>query len=53
MHSPARTIGAHLLAAQAAKLMEQHRITTLLVTDDNGHLIGALNSHDLMLAKVI
>ena len=33
--------------------MEQHRITVLLVLDADGRLIGALNSNDLMRAKVI
>jgi len=48
-----RTIGASALAAEAAELMEQHRITTLLVLDAGGQLIGAFNSNDLMRAKVI
>ena len=39
--------------AQAAELMEQHRISCLLVLDDQGRLCGALNTHDLMRAKVI
>jgi arabinose-5-phosphate isomerase len=33
--------------------MEQHRITSVLVVDEGGRLIGALNSNDLMRAKVI
>ena len=33
--------------------MEQHRITSVLVVDANGMLAGALNSNDLMRAKVI
>ena len=41
------------LAAEAAEMMETHRINQLLVTDREGRLIGALNTHDLMLAKVI
>jgi arabinose-5-phosphate isomerase len=48
-----RTIGAERLAAEAAEMMEKHRINQLLVTDREGRLIGALNTHDLMLAKVI
>ena len=48
-----RTIGAERLAAEAAEMMETHRINQLLVTDRDGRLIGALNTHDLMLAKVI
>jgi len=48
-----RTIGVERLAAEAAEMMETHRINQLLVTDREGRLIGALNTHDLMLAKVI
>jgi arabinose-5-phosphate isomerase len=33
--------------------MEQRRITSVLVTDAQGVLIGALNTNDLMRAKVI
>ena len=33
--------------------MEQHRITSVLVVDADGILIGALNINDLMRAKVI
>ena len=33
--------------------MEKFRINQLLVTDDNGKLIGALHIHDLTVAKVI
>ncbi len=48
-----RRIGAHELAAAAAALMEAHRITALVVTDAEQHLIGALNVHDLMRAGVV
>jgi len=34
-------------------MMERLRISQLLVADAQGHLVGALNHHDLMLAKVI
>jgi arabinose-5-phosphate isomerase len=53
MHARPRTVGADALAVTAAELMEAHRITSLLVVDDNGQLTGALNSNDLMRAKVI
>jgi arabinose-5-phosphate isomerase len=33
--------------------MEAHRINTLLVTDAQGILVGAVNTNDLMRAKVI
>ncbi len=41
------------LAAEAADIMEQHKISQLLVVDANQRLVGALNMHDLMRAKVI
>lgn len=53
MHKGALRVSPDALAAQAAELMEQHRITSLLVTDSEGMLLGALNSNDLMRAKVI
>jgi arabinose-5-phosphate isomerase len=53
MHPSPRTVRADALAAQAAAIMEQHRITSVLVVDEQGRLIGALNSNDLMRAKVI
>ena len=40
-------------AVEAAEMMERLRISQLLVADREGRLVGALNHHDLMLAKVI
>ncbi|WP_041655882.1 SIS domain-containing protein [Azoarcus sp. KH32C] len=48
-----RSIGPHALAVEAAEVMERQRISQLLVLDDDGGLVGALTTHDLMLAKVI
>jgi len=48
-----RTVSPHALAVDAADLMERHRITSVLVVDEAGALCGALNSNDLMRAKVI
>ena len=53
MHANPRTVRDDALAASADELMEQHRINSVLVVDDAGRLCGALNSHDLMRAKVI
>ncbi len=53
MKANPRTIDQDALAAEAADLMEQHRVSCLLVLDHQGHLCGALNTHDLMRAKVI
>ncbi len=48
-----RTIRDDALAVEAAELMEKHRITSVLVVDAQGRLCGAVNSNDLMRAKVI
>jgi arabinose-5-phosphate isomerase len=48
-----RTIRPERLAAEAVKLMEDHRINQILVVDAEAGLIGALNMHDLFQAKVI
>ena len=48
-----RTVRPQALAVEAASLMEANRITCVLVVDEAGRLVGALNSNDLMRAKVI
>jgi arabinose-5-phosphate isomerase len=48
-----RTIAADHLAVEAVELMERHRINQVLIVDDAGKLIGALNMHDLFSKKVI
>ena len=53
MHPGPKLVNADALAVDAADVMEQHRITSVLVVDANGLLTGALNSNDLMRAKVI
>jgi arabinose-5-phosphate isomerase len=53
MHASPHTVREGALAVEAAGLMEASRITSLLVVDDEGLLVGALNSNDLMRAKVI
>ena len=53
MHAQPRTIRQDALAVEAADMMEQYRITSILVVDAQGLLCGALNSNDLMRAKVI
>lgn len=47
------SIAANALAADAAGMMEHHRINFLLVLNAEGELCGALNTNDLMRAKVI
>jgi arabinose-5-phosphate isomerase len=53
MHPRPSTISCDALAVEAAELMELRRITSVLVVDAIGKLCGALNSNDLMRAKVI
>ncbi|MEJ8845321.1 KpsF/GutQ family sugar-phosphate isomerase [Variovorax rhizosphaerae] len=53
MHKGPRTMRADALGVEAAELMEQYRITSILVTDAAGLLIGAISINDLMRAKVI
>ncbi|HYK00027.1 MAG TPA: KpsF/GutQ family sugar-phosphate isomerase [Burkholderiaceae bacterium] len=53
MHPSPRRIRTDALAVDAADLMEQHKITSVLVVDEQSRLVGALNSNDLMRAKVI
>ena len=47
MHANCKTIGEDVLAAEALHVLEKNKITSLLVADDAGLLIGALNIHDL------
>ena len=53
MHRSPRLVRADALAVDAAGVMETQRITSVLVVDEAGRLVGALNSNDLMRAKVI
>ncbi|WP_295854138.1 KpsF/GutQ family sugar-phosphate isomerase [uncultured Xylophilus sp.] len=53
MHAAPRTIAPTALAADAAERMEQHRITSLLVADADGRLVGLVHIGELMRAKVV
>ena len=53
MHGDPRTVRVDFLAVEAVAVMERYRITSILVVDGEGVLCGALNSNDLMRAKVI
>ena len=53
MHQNPSTIHQNKLAIEAVEMMEQRKINALLITDDAGVLVGALNMHDLLLAKVV
>lgn len=48
-----KTVQSSALATEAARLMELHKIGGLLVVDENQHLVGALNIHDLLRARVV
>ena len=53
MTQHAKTVTAHSLAAEAMHVMEEFRITALLVVDAEQRVVGALNVHDLMRAGVV
>ena len=53
MHAHPATIAADALAVDAVELMERRKITSVLVIDAAGQLCGAVNTNDLMRAKVI
>jgi arabinose-5-phosphate isomerase len=48
-----KTIGSDKLAIEAAQLMEKHQIHALLVVDAEQRVVGALNIHDLLRARVV
>ena len=47
------TIDADALAVEAAQRMEAHKINALLVIDGDRRVVGALNIHDLLRARVV
>ena len=53
MHPNPRLVREDALAVEAADVMEKHHITSVLVVNTEQRLVGALNSNDLMRAKVI
>lgn len=53
MHANPTTIQSLALAIEAVEMMEQRKINGLLVVDESGKLVGALNMHDLLMAKVV
>ncbi|MBZ9663371.1 KpsF/GutQ family sugar-phosphate isomerase [Pseudomonas sp. LMG 31766] len=48
-----KTARAEMLAAEALKIMEDHKINALVVVDDMDNPVGALNMHDLLRAGVM
>ncbi|HNP36997.1 MAG TPA: KpsF/GutQ family sugar-phosphate isomerase [Woeseiaceae bacterium] len=53
MHADCKTTTADILAAEAVHVLEENKITSLLVADDDRRLIGALNVHDLFRAGIM
>jgi len=53
MHRSPHTISPDVLAVSAVQLLDTHHINQVLVTDEQGILLGALNVHDLFAAKVM
>jgi arabinose-5-phosphate isomerase len=53
MHAKPRVLQHTALAVDAADMMENHRINSVLVVNAEGVLCGAITSNDLMRAKVI
>ena len=53
MHSGGITVTPETMAAEAVHVLEENKITALLVVDDRRRLVGALNVHDLFRAGVM
>ncbi|WP_165089276.1 KpsF/GutQ family sugar-phosphate isomerase [Neisseria yangbaofengii] len=53
MHAEPKTIAADKLATEALKHMQANHVNGLLVTDSDSLLIGALNMHDLLMARIV
>ena len=53
MHSGGITITPDTMAAEAVHVLEENKITALLVVGDDRRLVGALNVHDLLRAGVM
>jgi arabinose-5-phosphate isomerase len=53
MSANPRCIAPDNLAAEAVQVMERYNISQILVVDEQNKLVGALNMHDLLHAKVI
>jgi arabinose-5-phosphate isomerase len=53
MNSRPRTIGAGELAAKALAILEERKITSLIVVDGEGKIEGVLHLHDLWGVELI
>jgi len=48
-----KTVHVNMLAAEALGVMEQLKITALIVEDDNNHPVGVIHLHDILRAGVV
>lgn len=48
-----KTIRGNILAAEALSMMENYKITSLIVTDDKNHPVGIIHIHDILRAGVV
>jgi arabinose-5-phosphate isomerase len=53
MHRDCIVTSPDILAAEAVHVMDEKKITALLVVDSDNHLVGALNIHDLFRAGIM
>jgi arabinose-5-phosphate isomerase len=53
MHRGGKTINSNILAAEALKIMEDSKITALVVEDDQHHPVGVVHMHDILRAGVM
>jgi arabinose-5-phosphate isomerase len=53
MTEECKTVERDLLAAEALRIMQDHKINALLVVDGKQRLVGVLNMHDLLRARVM
>jgi arabinose-5-phosphate isomerase len=53
MKKDPRTIRREMLAVEALKIMETHKITSVVVASDEGHVEGVVHLHDLWRTQMI
>ena len=53
MTANCKTAHTGMLAVEALQIMEKHKISALLVVDAANKLVGALNMHDMLRARVV
>ncbi len=53
MTSPCQVARPDMLAAEALQIMQEKKINAIPIVDEDRHLIGAINMHDLLMAGVV